>query len=330
MSVLRTGQRDFNAWRLPGISLLLCCCWFVVTAQAEPRGLAKAGSAAHTPPVNASKTYHAAPLLSKALESSTQDTETLATLAAPWKLTAAEFRRYHTLMQGPLGRWNPHMDPVLALGIFAESVMEQQRFAERYAQQEYALTTRTLAFERVYRQAFARLFPNAEIINPALLQPYYAHQQARQQAQQQAHQQAIAPDLRAPNSASEFFRTAQSLQAGDRLLYFPRHDCRDCGARMADLQQRLSPLGLVLDVYVRQATTDAAVRAWAESNEVAVEWLSTGRLTLNQDQGLYQRLQAKIPAETASARASLSPSSPSLLFLRRGDHIYRLREAAWP
>ena len=51
----------------------------------------------------------------------------LQTLAKRWKLDQEEYQRYLDLMRGPLGKWNPDLDPLLALGMFAESPQEEQR-----------------------------------------------------------------------------------------------------------------------------------------------------------------------------------------------------------
>ncbi len=118
-------------------------------------------------------------------QSETTTTETLTETARRWGLSVEEYHRYTEIMRGPLGRWNPEMDPVMALGILAENEQERQRYAEYFAQREYALTVKTLAFERAYRAAFRRLFPEAEIVDTQALQPFYNHQQQHQQKQQQ-------------------------------------------------------------------------------------------------------------------------------------------------
>ena len=93
----------------------------------------------------------------------------LQTLAKRWGLDEEEYQRYLDLMRGPLGKWNPDLDPLLALGMFAESPQEEQRYAELYAQQEFDLTGRTLQFQQAYRAAFERLFPNASDVRSPLV-----------------------------------------------------------------------------------------------------------------------------------------------------------------
>jgi len=50
--------------------------------------------------------------------------------AQTWGLQASDWVRYRELMQGPLGIYAPHLDPLTALGIEARSDEERARFAE--------------------------------------------------------------------------------------------------------------------------------------------------------------------------------------------------------
>ena len=137
-------------------------------------------------------------------------TTELQTLAKRWGLDQEEYQRYLDLMRGPLGRWNQNLDPLLALGMFATSTQQEQRYAELYAQQEFDLTERALQFQRAYRTAFDRLFPNAAILDHRLLAPYFAHQQ----------QKSAMRDAK---------RLAQQrFVEGDRLLLFVSPSCREC------------------------------------------------------------------------------------------------------
>ncbi|MBL4761298.1 MAG: hypothetical protein JKY93_01195, partial [Gammaproteobacteria bacterium] len=50
--------------------------------------------------------------------------------AAHWALDASEHQRYLDLIRGPLGKWNPTIDPLMALGMFADTRQQSQRYAE--------------------------------------------------------------------------------------------------------------------------------------------------------------------------------------------------------
>tara|TARA_R110002049_G_C9148678_1_gene560113 strand:+ start:2317 stop:2976 length:660 start_codon:yes stop_codon:yes gene_type:complete len=167
----------------------------------------------------------------------------LRTLAKRWGLDQEEYQRYLDLMRGPLGKWNPDLDPLLALGMFAESPQEEQRYAELYAQQEFDLTGRTLKFQQAYRAAFERLFPKEKLLDHRLLAPYFAHQQ----------QKSAMKDAK---------RLAQKRFAdGDRLLLFVPPNCRGCLPVISQLIGLLSSAQQSgVDVYVRDAQDDDGMR----------------------------------------------------------------------
>jgi integrating conjugative element protein (TIGR03759 family) len=225
-------------------------------------------------------------------------TTELSTLAKRWSLDQEEYQRYLDLIQGPLGKWNPELDPLLALGMFAESPQQERRYAELYAQQEFALTERALQFQRVYRAAFERLFPNASILDHRLLAPYFAHQQ----------QKSAKRDAK---------RLAQKRFAeGDRLLVFVPSNCPEC---LPEVNQLLTLLSNTqqsgVDVYVRDAQDDKAVRAWANIHRIKPAWLTDRRLRLNRDEGLLQRLRSQ---------SSTSPTDSMPIFLKRNGRFFQL------
>lgn len=214
--------------------------------------------------------------------------------AKRWGLDDDEYQRYLHVIQGPLGRWNPNIDPVMALGMFAESEAERERYAERYAQQEYELVMRTQAFERSYREAFNRLYPHAQVIASEHMAGYYAHQSQK----------------RGRNSIPEFLR---AVQKGDRLLYFPEVDCSGCAKNVAHLREVLSRNeALSVDVYIRGADGADAARRWARNNKVDITLVRQGRFTINVDEGTYTQLKAQSGQATP-------------YYLSRGEHIFAVK-----
>ena len=222
----------------------------------------------------------------------------LQTLAKRWRLDQEEYQRYLDLMRGPLGKWNPDLDPLLALGMFAESPQEEQRYAELYAQQEFDLTGRTLQFQQAYRAAFERLFPNARMLDHRLLAPYFAHQQ----------QKSAMKDAK---------RLAQKrFVDGDRLLLFVPTNCRGCLPVISQLIGLLSSAQQSgVDVYVRDAQDDDAVRAWANAHAIKTAWFNGRHLTLNRDEGLLQRL---------NSQSTVSSADVMPIFLKRNGRFFQL------
>ena len=222
----------------------------------------------------------------------------LRTLAKRWGLDEEEYQRYLDLMRGPLGKWNPDLDPLLALGMFAESPHEEQRYAELYAQQEFDLTGRTLQFQQAYRAAFERLFPNAAMLDHRLLAPYLTHQQQKS----------------AMKDAKRFAK--KRFVDGDRLLIFVPPNCRGCMRVISQLIGLLSSAQQSgVDVYVRDAKDDGAVRAWANAHAIKTDWLNDQNLTLNRDEGLLQRLKSQSTVSTADAMP---------IFLKRNGRFFQL------
>jgi integrating conjugative element protein (TIGR03759 family) len=218
-------------------------------------------------------------------------------LAARWRLSEQEYTRYLDILNGPLGRWNQNIDPVFALGIFAETHAEQRRYAEMLAQQEHELALRTIEFERAYRRAFQRLYPDAGMIDDRLLEPYYRkHQKFGNRLNKR------------------FSETPQPVfQLGDRILFFvDRDNCRGC---IDDLHKLIEvarvSIGVMVDVYVRNAGSNTDVNQWA--NEYKLDRNLVGNsITLNADDGLYDKLSGGQGMESSS------------VLLSRGEQLYRI------
>ena len=203
------------------------------------------GSLAQTIENDVSKTTST---ISNASTTSVENTLTMQALASQWNLDVEEYSRYEKLMQGPLGKWNPHIDPLLALGMFAQSPEEERRFAERYAQQEFELTQRAIHFQQTYRAAFNRLYPNTSVINDALLQPYFQHRQAK-----------LGTNTPSSQLSQRLFKN------GDTLMYFPkqgsqkrlREICHAAGGKVVHHADFIA----VLNQEIRQMRSDKTCAA---------------------------------------------------------------------
>ncbi len=232
------------------------------------------------------------------IETPVSRTLELQTLAKQWELDRSEYQRYLDLMRGPLGKWNPELDPLLALGMFATSSQQEQRYAELYAQQEFDLTERALQFQQAYRVAFERLYPSVAMLDQRLLAPYFMHQQQKSEMR-------------------EAKRIAQKrFVEGDRLLLFVPSSCRQCLPAISQLVSLLSGTQQSgVDVYVRDAQDDDAVRAWANAHAIKTTWLNGRHLTLNRDEGLQQRLVSQ---------STVSPEDTMPIFLKRNGRFFQL------
>ena len=222
----------------------------------------------------------------------------LQTRAEQWALDSSEYQRFLELIRGPLGKWSPDIDPLLALGMFAESSEQQRRYAELYAQQEFDFTERTLKFQQAYRDAFERLYPDASIVDQHLLAPYFTYQQQKSEAK---HVKKLAQ---------------RRFVDGDHLLVFVPRSCHQCLSIISQLMGLLSETkNSSVGIYVRDAQNDGDVREWARTHRIKESWLDNQALKLNRDEGLYQQLASRSPVSSSAAIS---------LFLRRNEHFFQL------
>ena len=219
-------------------------------------------------------------------------------------LASEEWVRYIELLRGPLGYWNPSIDPLLALGMFAQNRDEERIYAERYAKQEHALTVRALRFQRAYQGAFARLYPDASLTDKRLLTPYVAHREQR----------SSQPLLPAKQSSPR-------LRKGDRLRVFVSQSCDLCDQLLPVIAQQLTAIDAVrVDVFVVNAANDSDVRQWAQTHAINPQWVLSNRMTLNRDDGELARLRQHTD----------EPDQPlPLLFLQRESKVFQLRVSDW-
>ena len=186
--------------------------------------------------------------------------ETEHTRAKHWALSATEWQRYQSLMQGIRGSISPAtISPIEVLGIHARDEAERRRYAELWAQAMRDDVDRILAFQHAYDAAMKRLYPDEPLID--------------------VH--------RLPRQTDE---NAQYLET-DRLLFFATAECPACDDVVAKLLGRIDAVGGI-DIYLvgLGANDDAAVRAWASTHHIDREWVRSRRVTLNHDGGALAKL----------------------------------------
>jgi integrating conjugative element protein (TIGR03759 family) len=202
--------------------------------------------------------------------------------ARTWHLSELEWQRYQALMQGIRGSISPGtISPIEVLGIHARDEAERQRFAERWAQTMHEDAERILAFQHAYDAAIRRLYPGESLIDPGRL----------------------------PEPSEK----TNSLDPGDRVLFFTRADCPACDALFGKVLQRIDDVAGI-DIYIsgENIGDDKAVRDWAKGHGINPEWVRGRRVTLNHDAGALEHLthgEGQVPS----------------LMRRRGDDVSQLR-----
>lgn len=83
-----------------------------------------------------------------------------------WSLSAEEMRRVKVLAQGPRRNFSvPNLSPLEILGIHARNDAERRQYAERFARIFRADVERSIAWDRAYTEAMAKLYPNDPMIS---------------------------------------------------------------------------------------------------------------------------------------------------------------------
>lgn len=83
-----------------------------------------------------------------------------------WGLSNEEMLRAKLLAQGPRRNFSvPNLSPLEILGIHARSDSERQQYAERFARIFRADVERSIAWDRAYQAAMAKLYPNDPVIS---------------------------------------------------------------------------------------------------------------------------------------------------------------------
>ena len=235
------------------------------------------------------------PVVTKTLVS---QSEVLKVQASRWSLKVDEYQNYLELMNGPLGKWSPNIDPLMALGMYADSSSQQRRYAELYAQQEFELTQRVLGFQQAYRSAFARMYPNQGILDKALLEPFKIHRQQK------------------ADSRKARLLLKQKIVDGDRLLLFVSIPCESCSRLLTQLMGLVSSVrNSGVDVYFLSVHDDTAIRDWIRAHHIRPEMIESKAITINRDEGLLERLQAQVTNPV---------NRPYSTFLKRDGNYYQI------
>lgn len=220
----------------------------------------------------------------------------IARMATLWGLTEAEMIRYQDIMNGPLGKWNRTIDPMMALGIYAKNETDRKHYAQRYAMQEFQLTEMTQRFQHEYDTAFKQLFPDIKIIDPALLQPHYENEKKAQKG---------LLNGRMPHYV---------FQSGDKVLYFVDLHCQSCRNQLQKLEKIIANgtkhfVDMSIDIYIVNANTDEEVRQWAINHQRNINLVKNIHITLNPDNGLQKKL-------------NIANQKSSEIYLMRGEKTF--------
>lgn len=103
-------------------------------------------------------------VISTNLDASTTVSNSVIGTAQDWGLSVEEWQQYQRLMQGPAGRWYRPLSPVEVLGLYAETVTDQQHFAEVAAKEQHDKIAREIAFNNAFTLAVQKLYVEEPVI----------------------------------------------------------------------------------------------------------------------------------------------------------------------
>lgn len=181
-----------------------------------------------------------------------------------WALSKVDWARYKTLMQGIRGSISPkNISPIEVLGTHARTDAERRKYAEIWARMRHEDIDRILAFQLAYNQAFARLYPNEQIIDTKLLN----------------------------------LTQGNDFKTGDRVLVFLKvEQCAECEKIIQKVLRDELVKALHVDIYfvdTQNKIDDDKIRQWAKRQQIDAQRLKTGSITLNHDKGTLYRMTKK-------------------------------------
>lgn len=209
--------------------------------------------------------------LTETPETAAEERESPPDRARHWDLSAEEWARYESIMDGPRGKWSPDLDPIWVLGIHAETERERRYYAERAMEQERQRVADELAFQRAYDEAWDRHYPDRLMVTP----------RDRSGAADPESTGAMTPAENPPTQPLD------SLSDDvERIVFVADTDC-DCTEDVQAVIDGQAALDAPwrLDIFLTDTDEDAEVQRWAIENAIPTELVRAGRITLNHDDG---------------------------------------------
>jgi integrating conjugative element protein (TIGR03759 family) len=180
--------------------------------------------------------------------------------AQDWHLSLDEWNHYQQIMTGSAGKWYPQLTPPEVLGMYADTLSDQNHFAEIAAREQHDKVAREIVFNNAFTEAMHRLYDQEPVIKPFDMSPFN------------------------PVNRTIPFRYIEStkLQSGDRLDLFVDVKVPFDFIMLPELLALLNTHpGVMLDIYAVGSSDDAIIQAWAKRNNVPVDLVTKGIITLN-------------------------------------------------
>lgn len=179
-----------------------------------------------------------------------------------WGLTDVEYEKFQEVLKGPFGFYTPNLEknPILALGLAAESTEERNKYASKYVDVEFAKNVKVVAFQLAVSSKWQEKFPQT---------PRFANQS------EDKHKRAG-------------FLAGQSNDA--RAKIFIEIGCTKCDQEFERLYEKSRRVGGGVDVYFTGRPSTEAITKWALSQDLDPMEVKQKIVTLNRSNEKFDSL----------------------------------------
>ncbi len=185
------------------------------------------------------------------------------TKAGNWDLDETQWSKYKELLNSSAGLYYRHLHPVYVLGIHADSVSEQEKYAKQLYRIEKQRIDQLLSFNRAYAKHSAQ--DTALKINPDLV---------------------IERNLQLGFNQSPLSAGVSLAAVNDRFVVFVTRNCPACDNAV----KRLVKANRKFEIYYHGADHSGEIRSWASSLNIPPTKVSSGDISLNFDNGFADQL----------------------------------------
>lgn len=185
--------------------------------------------------------------------------DTIKEKASFWGLTVTEWKKYENLINtGGRHYWSPDLDPLTTLGVESETLEEREHYAKLLAKKEFERVTKELEFQRIYNRIFKQLYQD---ILPIELDNN--------------------PNFVAPLNYD-----------GERVVLFIDINDNVTGNILLD---QILKTNKDLDIYLLNTKHDDLIaQKWASKNNLPIDRVKNGEITLNHDDGQWKKIGKNI------------------------------------
>jgi integrating conjugative element protein (TIGR03759 family) len=200
-----------------------------------------------------------------------------------WNLKVSDYKHYLWLMKNtPSSIWYKNLDPAEVLGLNTDSVSEREKYANISARISFQRVTRELAWQRMFTKAVKKQ-------HQGLLPIEWKNGHSTHSNHFNAVQKVGVSGLL--NKFASNINNGAEIRADDSFLLFVKSNNHTSNQITQDLINIIKKQpSAILNIYVVGNKTDQDIRNWAEQNKIPSGLVKSKRITLNHDNGRYNKM----------------------------------------